>query len=222
MCGRYSLTITKRAVIQRFSCRDAGAPEGARYNIAPTQTVPVVVRGEAPELAPRRWGLVPSWAKDPSIGARMINARAETVHEKPSFRRLVDRRRCLVPADGFYEWDRSASPRIPHRFTLAGGGLFALAGLWDEWRGPDGADLRTFTILTTRPNALLARVHDRMPVILPRELEDAWLDPARPFSELHERILTPYPADAMAGGRVSMAVNSPRNDTPACAQPATD
>ena len=163
-----------------------------------------------------RWGLVPSWAKDPAIGAKLINARAETLAEKPSFKRALESRRCLVPADGFYEWARKGSRKIPHRFTLKDGGLFAFAGLRETWREPGGGLLESFTIVTTQANDLLKSVHDRMPVILRREDEPLWLDPKTGATAEVKGLLRPFPAEDMAAAEVSPLVNSPKNDGPAC------
>ncbi|MEK7214662.1 MAG: SOS response-associated peptidase, partial [Chloroflexota bacterium] len=166
-----------------------------------------------------RWGLVPSWAKDPSVGYRMINARAETVGEKPSFRQALLKRRCLVPADGFFEWRGAGKMRVPLRFTLKSGELFAFAGLWEGWRQPDGEWLHTCTIITTAPNDLVTRIHDRMPVILRRDAEDVWLDPKMIDVALLRGMLVPYPTAEMEARQVSTLVNSPQNDSPECIEP---
>src|SRR5690606_7874863 len=148
------------------------------YNVAPSQDVLVIgLRLGARAAALHRWGLIPSWAKDPSIGYKMINARAETVHERPAYRGPFRSRRCLIPADGLYEWKREGKRKQPYRFLMKDEKPFAFAGLWDEWRGPDGQTIRSCTIITTEPNELLATVHDRMPVILPPDAYDEWLDP---------------------------------------------
>ena len=163
-----------------------------------------------------QWGLVPSWAKDPSIGNKMINARAETLAEKPSFKGLIGKRRCLVLADGFYEWRKEGKGKIPMRFTLRGGEPFSFAGLWDSWKKPAGGELFSFTIITTQANNLLRPIHERMPVILNKEGEEKWLDPD--FKEIHE-LLVPYPVEMMEFYDVSKLVNSPRNDLPQCISP---
>jgi putative SOS response-associated peptidase YedK len=217
MCGRYKLSATGEEVAAAFGLV-AGPSIRPRYNIAPTQPAPVVrlEDGERPVGRVLQWGLVPSWAKDPSIGHRMINARAETVAEKPAYRVAFRRRRCLVPADGFYEWRRDGKVRTPHLLRLRGGGLFAFAGLWEAWEGPDGA-LESFTILTTTPNALVAPIHDRMPVILAPGDRDRWLRDDRP--DVLAGLLRPVGADAMEALAVSRAVNDPRFDDPSCAAP---
>ena len=217
MCGRYSLTSPLEAVRQLFDVTGGGnlAP---RYNIAPTQTVPVVRRDDAApsgrELAQLTWGLVPSWAKDPAMGARLINARAETVAEKPSFRSAYRRRRCLVPADGFYEWKKENGGKQPYRIAFADNRPFAFAGLWEHWQGKDGSEIESFTIITTDSNATSEPIHDRMPVILPHEdAVDAWMfgeaDPDR-----LKALLRPAPDDYLAVSRVSQLANSVKNDGP--------
>ena len=179
MCGRYRLSRWKEILAEHFDTDFDDLDWEPRYNIAPTQPVPVIRRvepGQARQASMMRWGLIPSWAADPTIGARMINARAETADSKPSFREPLRKQRCLVPADAFYEWRRSAKEKQPFCFEVGVGAVFAFAGLWDRWRDPDGHVLETCTILTTTPNNLLADVHDRMPAILPAEHYDRWLD----------------------------------------------
>jgi putative SOS response-associated peptidase YedK len=225
MCGRFTETIDPRTMIERFGLTTGMEDIMIRFNIAPTQDVPVVViRDGARALVPMRWGLVPHWAKDASIGARMINARAETVHEKPSFRKSLVERRCLVPADGFYEWMRKdgQSAKIPVRIVLKSREMFAFAGLWDVWRAPDAdAPLHSFTIVTTESNELIRPFHERMPVILPRRDEERWLDPALTDIEELRTMLRPFPADLMEMYVVSAKVNSPRNESPLCIEPAS-
>ncbi len=180
MCGRYRLSRRAEILAGYFYAEYEGMDWEARYNIAPTQMVPVI-RQDPHEPARRaslmRWGLVPHWAKDASVGYKMINARAETAAERPAFKESLQRRRCLIPADGFYQWVRTVKAKRPFHFGLEDDSQFAFAGLWDRWRGSDGTTLETCTILTTTPNQLLADVHDRMPVILPATSYDLWLDP---------------------------------------------
>ena len=161
-----------------------------------------------------RWGLIPSWAKDMSIGSRMINARAETVGEKPSFRNALRRRRCLVLADGFYEWQKLGKQKRPMRIVMQSGEPFAFAGLWETWRDPQGDVIPSCTIITTSANDTLGPIHDRMPVILPRDLEDLWLDNSVDDPDALTSVLTPYDDDAMEAYEVSPLVNSARNDGP--------
>ena len=219
MCGRFTLIADPSTIQARFRIiMDRGYQP--HYNIAPTHGVLTVGihRGERTGEV-MRWGLVPSWAKDPSVGYRMINARAETVGEKPSFRQALLKRRCLVPADGFFEWRGAGKMRVPLRFTLKSGELFAFAGLWEGWRQPDGEWLHTCTIITTAPNDLVTRIHDRMPVILRRDAEDVWLDPKMIDVALLRGMLVPYPTAEMEARQVSTLVNSPQNDSPECIEP---
>jgi putative SOS response-associated peptidase YedK len=217
MCGRYTLTAEQEALQVALGVEGLVHPT-PRYNIAPTQEVPVIVAPEGRlEGRTLRWGLVPSWAKDPSIGNRMINARSETAAEKPSFRGPFRRSRCLIPADGFYEWRKEEAGKVPFWIHMEDQGPFTMAGLWDRWRDPHGASLETFTILTTEPNELLRPIHDRMPVILGPEDRRAWLDPRASIEGL-KALLRPHPAGPMAVREVSTRVNSPTNDDRACIQ----
>ena len=228
MCGRFTQRYTWRDVVA-FSRLAMPAPAlnlRPRYNLAPSQAAAVVREDDGERrLALLRWGLIPSWADDPRIGHRLINARAETVAEMPAFRAACRRRRCLVPADGFYEWLRRGDAREPWLFFPRDRGLMAFAGLWESWKVPDGARLtgslaeylpgdavETFTILTTRPNATVRPIHRRMPVILPPEAFGAWLS-------CGEVELGPAPDDLLAAHAVSLRVNSPRHDDPECALP---
>jgi len=236
MCGRFTLRVPASTVAEQFQLLDI-EPFGPRFNIAPTQPVAVVrPRGpvspglEVPvserrdhvirQLAWLKWGLVPSWAKDPAIGNSLINARAESVADKPAFRAAFRRRRCLVVADGFYEWQRTGVKKQPYFLRLRDDRLFALAGLWESWEGPDHSALETCTIITTVPNELMEPIHNRMPVILAPEDYDRWLDPAIQKPEQLQPLLRPYPSDAMLALAVSTHVNSPRNDDPDCIAPA--
>lgn len=211
MCGRYTL-IAVSDLQARFQIAETAV--AAAYNIAPTQQVPVIVREQALQLVPMRWGLIPSWAKDRTIGARMINARSETLAEKPAFRGLLRRRRCLVPASGFYEWQAGPGGKQPYYFFLRDTALFAFAGLYDIWRDEQGMPLATFTIITTEANELLRPIHERMPVILQREAEQIWLNPQIHDPAHLQALLTPYPAELMASYRVTKRANSPHADDP--------
>ncbi|MHB8648359.1 MAG: SOS response-associated peptidase [Thermomicrobiales bacterium] len=215
MCGRYAIVLVGDGTLQRrFSLEELLDDPAPRYNVAPTQTLPVIVRNSPNRVEMMRWGLIPSWAKDPSIGSKMINARAETVAEKPAFRRPLRGQRCLVPASGFFEWKREGDGKIPHFIHLPDEPLFAFAGLYDIWRDPDGQVVKSYTILTTGPNDLMAGIHNRMPVILRREDEDEWLDPDNTEPEQLLPLLRPYPSHAMEAYPVSRIVNSPMNDVP--------
>jgi putative SOS response-associated peptidase YedK len=221
MCGRFGAIFTFREIKRRWNLQGDLSFE-PRYNIAPSQTVPVIVRGErGNEAKLMKWGLVPSWAPDPSIGNRMINARAETLLEKPSFRELVSQRRCIIPASGFYEWQREGSRKVPMWIHLKNKEPFAFAGLWDSWRNPELGDvLNTFTIITTDPNALVRRIHNRMPVIYDREMGEQWLDHQYGGSgRTLAAVLRPWPAEYMAAHDVSTLVNAPENDSPECIKP---
>ncbi len=215
MCGRFVLTSPFEVIAEEFRIRDGGADLKPRYNIAPGQDVLAVVREEGTNrLARFRWGLIPSWADDPAVGNRMINARAETVARKPSFRSAFEKRRCLVVADGFYEWRREGKKKSPFYVCMRSGKPFGLAGLHEVWHSPEGREIRSCTIITTEANDLLRPIHDRMPVIVPKEAEELWLDTA-----IHEQsrllaLLRPYEAGGMRAYAVSARVNSPANDSP--------
>ena len=216
MCGRYSISKKKNELQVRFSATVEAAGETQRYNVAPTQPAAVIIPSEPSSIKLFRWGLVPANAiAIKEIGGRYINARAETLTEKYPFARLLAANRCIIPADGFYEWQKKGNSKIPHRFTLADDSLFALAGLWDEWvdRGT-GEIISSFTIITVAPNPLVEPVHNRMPAILRSEDEKRWLDPATPPADAI-RLLQPYPAELMNSITVSNLVNSPINDFPA-------
>ena len=221
MCGRYRLS-RHAEVLAFYYAEYEGLDWEARFNIAPTQNVPVIRQDNGAPIRTAslmRCGLVPHWANDPTVGARMINARAETVAEKPAFQESLERRRCLVPADGFYEWQRNTRSKQPYCFEVGQREPFAFAGLWDRWRAPDGTTVETCTILTTTANPLLSDVHDRMPVILSPDDYDLWLDPGfRKVAGLKE-FLKPFEADRMRRYPVSDRVNSVTNDDPACSEP---
>lgn len=221
MCGRFTSTAEAAALAERFAAR---LPDDyrVRFNVAPAQRVVAIrVEEDGERLAELlRWGLVPHWAKDPNVGYKMINARAETVREKPAYRSLLKAHRCLIPADGFYEWRVGPDgKKQPVRFTLADDEPFAFAGLWARWvQKETGEVLDSCTIVTTTANELVAPVHDRMPVILPRGAEAPWLDPALDPAEAVS-LLVPYPADAMRARPASTLVNSASNDDPAILLP---
>lgn len=209
MCGRFTLTVNINTLAEIFGV--APTLEAApRYNIAPTQEVVSILRDGTAHLEWLQWGLIPSWAKDASIGSKMINARAETLAEKPSFKRLLRSRRCLVPADGFYEWKKEHGSKTPMYITLKDGSPFAFAGLWDLWHSPDGQQLRTCTLITTEPNAVVAPIHDRMPVILTPDAREMWLDNSIQDEHALLPLLSPYPAEDMTARAVSRLVNNPK------------
>ena len=220
MCGRYTL-INLARLTQAFPWIIEPVPaDASRYNVAPTQPVLAIANNRADRFEHFHWGLIPSWAKDAAIGNRMINARAETLAEKPAFRTALRRRRCLVPADGFYEWrkDPGGKTKTPMRITMKSGDVFAFAGLWETWHAPDGSVVPSCTLITTEPNELMATIHDRMPVIVKPEDYQRWLDPReRDPSELTD-LFGPYPADEMQAQAVSRTVNNPKNDSPACVE----
>lgn len=225
MCGRFTLHADPEQLATLFDL--PAAPELApRYNIAPTQPVGIVrihPHTGVREWALVHWGLIPSWSKDPSMGARMINARSETVAEKPSFRAAYKRRRCLVAADGFYEWQRVDGRKQPYYVQVGDGGPFAIAGLWELWTSPDGGELESCTLLTTDANELMEPIHNRMPVILAPEDYAMWLgsggdDDRRTLDQLHH-LLRPYPSEPMHAIPVSTYVNNPRNEGRECIQP---
>lgn len=222
MCGRYTLAVQLDLIADRFACKVECAPIPPRYNIAPGQPAPVVVQQDGRRLRLMKWGLVPSWAKEDSIGYKMINARAETLHEKPSFRKALEQRRCIIPADGFFEWRKEADgkSKTPMRIVRRDRSLFGLAGLWDRWLNAEGEELLTYTIMTTTPNDLIEKVHNRMPVILNPQAEEAWLTEGRPDINSLARLLEPYPSDQLEMYPVSKVVNNPRSDSPECILPA--
>lgn len=220
MCARYTLTLGSQSLADVFDVALVHdfAP---RWNVAPTQTVPVVVEGPrgVRRIEPMRWGLVPSWADDLSIGNRMINARSETAATKPSFRAAMRSRRCLVPADGFYEWTGPAGDRSPIRIRRRDGGVFAFAGLFEVWtKAPEAVE--TFTILTTGPNELMRPIHDRMPVVLAPSEWSRWLDPDLKDAAAVAPLLRACPPDGWEAAPVSRWVNDPRHDGPECVAPA--
>ncbi len=211
MCGRFTLQTPAKTLVKQFQVTETPTVE-ARYNIAPTQAILAV--HETPdgrEMKLLKWGLVPSWAKDASMGARLINARSETVAEKPAFRDAFKRRRCLIPSDGFYEWQRTEGKKQPFFFQLKDGQPFVFAGLWDRWTGDDGKVIESCTILTTAANELLVPVHDRMPVILHEEDYELWLGEDVRKQDLLTDLLQPFPASEMISYPVGTRVNSPQN-----------
>lgn len=210
MCGRFALRTPVKSLAKQFQVREVPSIE-ARYNIAPTQNILAVQETpDGREMKYFKWGLIPSWEKDASMGARLINARSETVTAKPAFRELFKHRRCLIPSDGFYKWARSEGKKQPFFFQLKDGQPFGFAGLWDRWKGEDGKVVESCTILTSVANEVLAPVHDRMPVIIHPEDYELWLDEDVRKQELLKDLLQPYPADEMTSYPVSASINNPR------------
>ena len=220
MCGRFTLTLNPDELQEQFGLSEPPPTQLVpRYNIAPTQAVAVIANNSDRKLELFQWGLIPSWAKDPKIGNKMINARAETLAEKPSFRTALKRRRCLVVADGFYEWKKTGSGKTPMYIQLKDGQPFGFAGLWEAWQSPEDGLIKTCTIITTTPNALMEGIHDRMPVILPREAYDRWLAPEELPAAETLPLLQPYDAAQMRAVQVSTRVNSPAVDSAECILP---
>jgi putative SOS response-associated peptidase YedK len=222
MCGRFTLVTRPEDIAAEFGVSDFSVSHEARYNIAPTQDVLVLLAGGGErQLAKFRWGLVPRWAQEINTRYSMINARAETLTEKPAYRQPFASQRCLVLADGFYEWQKLGNGKVPMYIRLKSRRPFGFAGLWDTWQPADGGDpLRSCTIITTTPNALLAPIHNRMPVILPPKAIDTWLQAQAAAQEELQGLLRPYPADELEAYAVSRYVNNPANDSPRCIEPA--
>lgn len=220
MCGRFVLTADGTAIQIAFDL--ATTPENVtpRFNIAPTQPVAVITNENPHELTYHLWGLIPSWSKDPKMGSSLINARSETVDEKPSFRSAFKRRRCLIPTDGFFEWQKhEGGGKTPMFIHLKGRPVFAFAGLWEVWRSPDGDELRTCSIITTEANRFVAPIHNRMPVILSPADYRTWLAAGEQPPAMLKGLLKPYDPDAMAAYAVSKVVNKATFDTPECIEP---
>ena len=219
MCGRFTITLDPADMQQEFNLGDLPGEWKPRYNVAPTQNVPVVKDQTKRDVEMMHWGLIPFWAKEKSIGQRMVNARAETLQEKPAFRQAFKQRRCLILADGFFEWQRkdAKSPKVPMYFQLKNGKPFAFAGLWETWRENPDAELHSCTIITCMPNELVGQIHNRMPVILDKELCWHWLAEQSP-QEL-QKMLMPYPAEKMQAHAVGLQVNNPSEDNPNIVKP---
>ena len=219
MCGRYTLTADAESIQLAFGLDDVSAWEQPRYNIAPTQVVPVITNREPKTLSLLKWGLVPSWAKDPKIGSRMINARAETAPEKPSFRTAFKRRRCLIPADGYYEWAKRDGRKAPMYLQRSDRELFAFAGLWENWKQAEGDWLQTFTILTTAANEAVRPFHHRMTVMIEPDDYETWLSEEALSPDEWLPILTRCESLPLTASEVSTLVNKPANDFPEVIQP---
>jgi putative SOS response-associated peptidase YedK len=220
MCGRVTVQTSAVELAREFALTSVRAGlDRPRYNLAPTQLMPVVINDGQRVLDAYRWGLIPSWAKEAAIGNKLINARCETVSEKPSFRSAFKRRRCLVLVDGWYEWKQTTKPKTPFFFHRKDRKPLALAGLWEEWTAPDTGELvRSCALITTGPNALMEPIHDRMPVILPPGAQELWLRPDALEPSVLQPLLVPFAEDALTAYEVARVVNSPANDVPACVE----
>ena len=210
MCGRFSISTPTEILRVRFNVPRANDLK-PNYNAAPTQNLPVILNSEPTTINLCRWGLIPFWAKEERIGNGMINARAETLLQKPSFRTPFKKQRCLVLTDGFYEWKKTSDRKIPHRISMRDNEAFAFAGIWEVWKTPDGEDVKTFSIITTEPNELMKPLHNRMPVIIKQENEEKWLQEID-ISEA-QKMLEPYPFEDLEAYPISTLVNSPRNNS---------
>lgn len=217
MCGRYTLTVTLSDIESRFACTPSDLDWNPRYNIAPTQQTLVVVRADkVNQLKSMKWGLIPHWAKDPRMGSRLINTRLETADEKPAFKSSLQSRRCIIPADGYYEWQKKGRGKEPYRIVLTTGDCFGFAGIWDAWTGPNAKTIQSFSIITTAADDSIRAIHDRMPLILTPELEEVWLEgPENQSREAMRRFLgLLHPRPQLRAYRVSPLVGSPLNDRP--------
>lgn len=226
MCGRYTLAVNIADIESRFGCgHENSIAWRPRYNLAPTQNALVVVRADKHNLLKEmKWGLVPHWTQDPGIGQRLINARLETLDQKPAFKHLLANKRCLVPADGFYEWQKRGKKKVPYRIKSETGDAFAFAGLWDSREESDGRRIESFTIITCQPVDVVKSIHNRMPLILPPELENKWLQGPGNISpeELKSFLALMHPQVTLRAYRVSSLVNQPGNDHPACLEEVPD
>jgi len=222
MCGRYRLSRRKQILEEYFDTAPWDDDWNPRYNIAPTQPVPVIrqhPKEPVRQISLMKWGLIPNWARDASIATSTINAKSETAATRPAFRDPLKFRRCLIPADGFYEWKRSGTSKQPYCFEVNEGELFSFAGLWDGWKDSSGSWIKTCSILTTTPNAVTSAIHDRMPVILDRESYDLWLDPGMQNIAAVSELLKPYDARLMRSYPISMRINHVANDDEDCSRP---
>ncbi|MFZ5967964.1 MAG: SOS response-associated peptidase [Bacillota bacterium] len=220
MCGRFYLAVELENLLERYDIVDGEINYIPRYNIAPTQQIPVIINQDGENrIKLFSWGLIPHWAKDASFASKMINARAETLATKPSFKDAFLSRRCIIPASGFYEWDKSRDKKQPFSFHLKSGGIMSLAGLWDRWQNPNGEVIYTFAIITTDPNDVIEPFHHRMAAILNPEDESKWLDPENRDMMNLAALLKPYPSGKLTYHRVSEAVNSVRNDDSSLIEP---
>jgi len=219
MCGRFTTTIDLEEIARYFKIKTTEGEYTPLYNAAPSQEIPVVLGKDNRKLAFFRWGLIPSWAKDPGIGSKLINARAETLTEKPSFRRAYKQGRCLIPADSFFEWKKEGRNKTPYRIFMRNNSPLGMAGLWDIWSPPGRPPLYSCAIITTKANSLLQPLHDRMPVIIRPQDYDLWLDTSVQEHAVLNSLLIPYPPEEMDIYQVSPLVNSPLNNSPDVIKP---
>ncbi|HPA12144.1 MAG TPA: SOS response-associated peptidase [Bacteroidales bacterium] len=220
MCGRYSFAPDLKIVNEHYDISVNDDDLTPNYNCAPSQLLPVITNDKSIGFNFFRWGLIPFWAKDISIGNKLINARSETILEKPSFRNAFRQRRCLVSADAFYEWKQEVKEKIPYRIFLKNQNIFSMAGIWEKCKLPNGETIFSFAIITTQPNTLMTKIHNRMPVILDKKGEDLWINNTDE-KEL-TNLLKPFPAEQMTAYRISNLVNSPRNNSPKIIEPIAD
>jgi putative SOS response-associated peptidase YedK len=220
MCGRFVLIANPEAIQTTFDLTTMPASMSPRYNIAPTQPVALITNENARELTFYKWGLIPSWSKDASAASKMINARSESAADKPSFRSAFKRRRCIIPANGFYEWKKQGSDKVPQFIHFKDQELFGIAGLWEVWHDPDGGEVRTCTILTTEANDFMKSIHNRMPVILHKEDYPLWLSPSEEPAPILQGLMQPYSGDDLTAYPVSKMVNRPGTDVPELIEPA--
>jgi len=222
MCGRFTLTVDPADLQRTYpEFTFPTAKTSPRYNVAPTQPILVVPNDGSNKADYFVWGLIPSWAKDPKIGNNLINARADSLAQKPAFRSAYKYHRCLIFADGFFEWQSQpgVKTKVPYYIRLKSEKPFAFAGLWEHWQSPDGSEIKSATIITTEPNELTGKIHNRMPVILPESAFSQWLDPAPKNAANLQNLLVPYPSDEMKAYPISTAVNAPANDSPEIIKP---
>lgn len=223
MCGRSSLNKTEKELEERFNATFY-SEDLERYNplpnfnVAPSQVLPVITNEDDHHFLPLRWGLIPFWAKDEKIGFKMINSRLETILEKPAFRNAVEKRRCLVPFDGFYEWKKVENKKVPYRIITTNTDIFTVAGIWEKWKSPEGKEIRSFSLITRAPNELMEKIHDRMPAILLPEQEKLWISKDLPTKDALA-LLEPYPSEMMKAYEVSSRVNNVRNNDPELINP---
>lgn len=212
MCGRFQLSVKGKHISERFNVEVFDEKYSPSYNCAPSQNLAVISNKKPNELSFFKWGLIPFWAKDPKIGNKLINARAESLSEKASFKSAFSKRRCLIPANGFYEWKRDGKRKTPYRIFVKSEELFAMAGLWEKWKDAEDKPINSFTIITTEPNSLMKNIHNRMPVILNKTDEQAWLHETN--ADYLKTLLNKYSAEDMAAYTISDKVNSPANNSP--------